>query len=54
MQPKNILKILKDYLSKIKHYESLHKEFSKYLKGHKVLRGNYLMVVKDIKKAVLK
>ena len=25
--------------------------FSKYLKGHKVLKGNYLMVVKEIKKA---
>ena len=33
------------------YYESLYKEFSKHLKGHKVLKGNYLMVVKEIKRA---
>ena len=33
------------------YYEGLYKEFSKHLKGHKVLKGNYLMVVKEIKKA---
>ena len=33
------------------YYESLYKEFSKYLKGHKVLKDNYLMVVKEIKGA---
>ena len=33
------------------YYESLYKEFSKYLKGHNVLKDNYLMVVKEIKKA---
>ena len=36
------------------YYESLYKEFSKHLKGHKVLKDNYLMVVKDIKKATSK
>ena len=36
------------------YYESLYKEFSKHLKGHKVLKDNYLMVVKDIKKAASK
>ena len=36
------------------YYESLYKEFSKYLKGHKVLKDNYLMVVKEIKKAASK
>ena len=36
------------------YYESLCKEFSKHLKGHKVLKDNYLMVVKDIKKVVSK
>ena len=33
------------------YYESLYKEFSKHLKGHKVLKGNYLMIVKEIKRA---
>ena len=33
------------------YYESLYKEFSKHLKGHKVLKDNYLMVVKEIKRA---
>ena len=33
------------------YYESLYKEFSKHLKGHKVLKGNYLTVVKEIKRA---
>ena len=33
------------------YYEGLYKEFAKHLKGHKVLKGNYLMVVKEIKKA---
>ena len=32
------------------YYESLYKEFSKHLKGHKVLKDNYLGVVKEIKK----
>ena len=36
------------------YYESLYKEFSKHLNGHKVLKDNYLMVVKDIKKAASK
>ena len=36
------------------YYESLHKEFLKHLKGHKVLKDNYLMVVKEIKKAASK
>ena len=36
------------------YYESLYKEFSKHLKGHKVLKDNYLMVVKDIKKVASK
>jgi (p)ppGpp synthase/HD superfamily hydrolase len=36
------------------YYESLYKEFSKHLKGHKVLKDNYLTVVKDIKKAAFK
>ena len=36
------------------YYESLYKEFSKHLKGHKVLKDNYLMLVKDIKKAASK
>ena len=36
------------------YYESLYKEFSKHLKGHKVLKDNYLMVVKEIKKAASK
>ena len=36
------------------YYESLYKEFSKHLKGHKVLKDNYLMVVKEIKKAATK
>ncbi|MDA9606722.1 HD domain-containing protein [Candidatus Pelagibacter sp.] len=36
------------------YYESLYKEFSKHLKGHKVLKDNYLTVVKDIKKAASK
>ena len=36
------------------YYEGLYKEFAKHLKGHKVLKGNYLMVVKEIKKASLK
>jgi hypothetical protein len=31
--------------------EGLYKEFSKHLKGHKVLKDNYLMVVKEIKRA---
>ena len=33
------------------YYESLYKEFSKHLKDHKVLKGNYLTVVKEIKRA---
>jgi (p)ppGpp synthase/HD superfamily hydrolase len=33
------------------YYESLCKEFSKHLKGHKVLKDNYLRVVKEIKTA---
>ena len=33
------------------YYEGLYKEFSKHLKGHKVLKDNYLMVVKEIKRA---
>ena len=33
------------------YYESLYKEFSKHLKGHKVLKDNYLIVVKEIKRA---
>ena len=33
------------------YYEGLYKEFSKHLKGHKVLKGNYLTVVKEIKRA---
>ena len=33
------------------YYEGLYKEFSKHLKGRKVLKGNYLMVVKEIKRA---
>ena len=36
------------------YYESLYKEFSKHLKGHKVLKDNYLMVVKEIKRAASK
>ena len=36
------------------YYESLYKEFSKHLKGHKVLKDNFLMVVKEIKKAASK
>ena len=32
------------------YYEGLYKEFSKHLKGHKVLKDNYLSVVKEIKK----
>lgn len=36
------------------YYESLYKEFSKHLKGHKVLKDNYLRVVKEIKKAASK
>ena len=32
------------------YYESLNKEFNKHLIGHKVLKENYLSVVKDIKK----
>ena len=32
------------------YYEGLYKEFSKHLKGHKVLKDNYLMVVKEIKR----
>ena len=34
------------------YYESLYKEFSKHLKGHKVLKGNYLTVVKEIKRKI--
>ena len=33
------------------YYEGLYKEFSKHLKGHKVLKDNYLSVVKEIKRA---
>ena len=33
------------------YYESLYKEFSKHLIDHKVLKDNYLTVVKEIKKA---
>ena len=33
------------------YYEGLYKEFSKHLKGHKVLKDNYLLVVKEIKRA---
>ena len=36
------------------YYESLYKEFSKHLEGHKVLKGNYLTVVKEIKKVSAK
>ena len=36
------------------YYEGLYKEFSKHLKGHKVLKDNYLIVVKEIKKTSLK
>ena len=36
------------------YYESLYKEFSKHLKDHKVLKGNYLTVVKEIKRASTK
>ena len=36
------------------YYEGLYKEFSKHLKGHKVLKGNYLTVVKEIKKVSAK
>lgn len=32
------------------YYESLYKEFNKYLKGHKVIKNNYFKVVKEIKK----
>tara|TARA_B110000238_G_C16073491_1_gene416010 strand:- start:65 stop:235 length:171 start_codon:yes stop_codon:yes gene_type:complete len=32
-------------------YEGLYKEFVKHLKGYKVLKGNYLTVVKEIKRA---
>ena len=32
------------------YYEGLYKEFSKHLKGHKILKDNYLGVVKEIKK----
>ena len=32
------------------YYEGLYKEFSKHLKGHKVLKDNYLGAVKEIKK----
>ena len=32
------------------YYESLYKEFNRYLKGHKVLKDNYSSVVKEIKK----
>ena len=32
------------------YYEGLYKEFSKHLKGHKVLKDNYLGVVKEIKR----
>tara|TARA_S200000501_G_C20662284_1_gene672368 strand:+ start:255 stop:827 length:573 start_codon:yes stop_codon:yes gene_type:complete len=32
------------------YYESLYKEFSKHLKGHKVIKENYLLVVKNINK----
>ena len=36
------------------YYEGLYKEFSKHLKGHKVLKDNYLSVVKEIKKLASK
>ena len=32
------------------YYESLYKEFSKHLKGHKLIKENYSSVVKEIKK----
>ena len=32
------------------YYESLYKEFNRHLKGHKVLKDNYSLVVKEIKK----
>lgn len=32
------------------YYESLYKEFNKHLKGHRVLKDNYSLVVKEIKK----
>ena len=36
-------------------WKKRHKEeFSKHLKGHKVIKDNYLMVVKEIKKAASK
>jgi len=36
------------------YYEGLYKEFSKHLKGYKVLKNNYLMIVKEIKKVASK
>ena len=35
----------------LKNTNPLYKEFQKCLKGHKVLKGNYLTVVKEIKRA---
>ena len=35
------------------YYECLYKELSKYLKGHKELKNNYLMIAMEIKKAPL-
>jgi len=32
------------------YYESLHGQFEKHLKGHKLIKDNYLAVVKEIKK----
>ena len=32
------------------YYESLYKEFNRHIKGHKVLKDNYCLVVKEIKK----
>ena len=32
------------------YYESLYKEFNRHLKGHKVLKDNYYLVVKEIKR----
>ena len=36
------------------YYESLYKEFNRHLKGHKVLKDNYSLVVIEIKKIAKK
>ena len=39
---KKIGRDLQQHLKQVAwYYESLYKEFSKHLKGHKVLKGNY-------------